>query len=73
MDSMLQNFSGQFHLLGASFSDRESHTVGGLVTARLRRIPRTGDHIEESEWRIVVEEASERVAVRLRVESTHHS
>ena len=60
-------------VLGASFPDRESHTVGGLVTARLRRIPRAGDHIEESGWRIVVEEASDRVAVRLRVESTHHN
>ncbi len=72
MDSRVR-ISEANDVLGASFSDRESHTVGGLVTARLRRIPRAGDHIEESGWRIVVEEASDRAAVRLRVESTHHN
>ncbi|MDP7357208.1 MAG: transporter associated domain-containing protein, partial [Pseudomonadales bacterium] len=72
MDSRVR-ISEANDVLGASFPDRESHTVGGLVTARLRRIPRAGDHIEESGWRIVVEKASDRAAVRLRVESTHHN
>ena len=55
-------------VLGVSFSDREAHTVGGLVTARLRRIPRVSDSIEEAGFRITVEEATERSAISLRVE-----
>jgi putative hemolysin len=51
-----------------NFSDREAHTIGGLVTARLRRIPKVGDSIEEAGFRIVVEEASDRVPIRLKVE-----
>ncbi len=54
-------------ILGASFSDREAHTVGGLVTARLRRIPKVGDDIEEAGFRIIVVEASDRAAIQLRV------
>ena len=56
-------------VLGLSLSDREAHTVGGLVTARLRRIPVQGDNIEEAGFRITVDEASDRAVVRLRVES----
>ena len=33
-------------------SDREVHTVGGLMTASLRRIPVQGDNIEEAGFRI---------------------
>jgi len=55
-------------VLGVNFSDREAHTIGGLVTARLRRIPRIGDSIEEAGFRITVEEANERTALRLKVE-----
>ena len=39
-------------LLG--LSDREVHTVGGLVTASLRRIPVHGDNIEEAGFRITL-------------------
>ena len=55
-------------VLGAALSDRESHTVGGLVTVRLRRIPVVGDAIEESGWLITVEDANDRSALRLRLE-----
>ena len=55
-------------VLGVNLSDREAHTVGGLVTARLRRIPRIGDNIEEAGFRITVEDASERSALRLKVQ-----
>jgi len=51
-----------------NFSDREAHTIGGLVTARLRRIPKADDSIEEAGFRITVEEANERTALRLKVE-----
>ena len=56
-------------VLGLGLSDREVHTVGGLVTARLRRIPVQGDNLEEAGFRITVDEASDRAVVRLRVES----
>jgi len=46
----------------------ETHTIGGLVVARLRRIPVEGDSITESGYRFTVEEATERSIVRLRVE-----
>ena len=35
-------------------SDREVHTVGGLMTASLRRIPVQGDNIEEAGFRITL-------------------
>ena len=55
-------------VLGVNFSDREAHTIGGLVTARLRRIPKVGDSIEEAGFSITVEEANERMATRLKVQ-----
>jgi len=56
-------------VLGVHLSDRDAHTVGGLVTARLRRIPKMGDFIEEAGYLFVVEAANERSPVRLRVKS----
>jgi len=53
--------------LRAPFSDREAYTIGGLVTARLRRIPIVGDSIEDSGFSIRVEKASDRVALLVRV------
>jgi len=58
-------------VLGVHLSDRDAHTVGGLVTARLRRIPKVGESIEESGFHILVEEASERAPLRLRVHPVH--
>ena len=55
-------------VLGVNFSDREAHTVGGLVTARLRRIPKIGDSVEEAGVLLIVEDANERSALRLRIE-----
>jgi CBS domain containing-hemolysin-like protein len=46
----------------------ETHTIGGLVVARLRRIPSEGDSITEAGYRFTVEEATERSIVKLRVE-----
>ena len=48
-------------------SDREAHTVGGLVTARLRRIPHVGDSVEESGLLFIVEKASDRAALLVRI------
>ena len=46
---------------------KESHTIGGLVMTRLRRIPVQGESIVESGYRFTVEEASERTVLKLRV------
>jgi len=54
-------------VLGVHLSDRDAHTVGGLVTARLRRIPKVGDSIEEGGFLFIVEEASDRAPIALRV------
>ena len=42
--------------------------MGGLVMARLRRIPREGDYIVELGFRFSVAEATERSLVKLRIE-----
>ena len=56
-------------VLGVHLSDRDAHTVGGLVTARLRRIPQVGDSIEKGGILFIVQEASERAPLRLWIES----
>lgn len=53
--------------LGVHLSDRDAHTVGGLITARLRYIPKIGDSIDEAGFRFTVEDANERVPLRLKV------
>lgn len=55
-------------VLGASLPSVESHTIGGLMMARLRHIPNKGETIVESGFRFTVTEATERAAVKLRVE-----
>jgi len=54
-------------VLGVHLSDRDAHTVGGLVTARLRRIPKVGDSIEEGGFVFLIEEANDRAPLLLRV------
>ena len=53
-------------VLGVHLSDRDAHTVGGLVTAGLRRIPKIGDSIEKAGFQFIVEEASERAPLTIR-------
>jgi putative hemolysin len=55
-------------LLGTSLPAVESHTIGGLMMARLRHIPRVGESITESGFRFSVTEATDRAVVKLRVE-----
>ncbi len=55
-------------VLGISLLAVESHTIGGLVMARLHHIPGKGEFIEESGYRFTVEQATERSVVNLRVE-----
>jgi CBS domain containing-hemolysin-like protein len=55
-------------ILSAYLPTSESHTIGGLVMARLRHIPRKGESIVESGYKLTVEEATERSIIKLRVE-----
>ena len=54
-------------VLGVHLSDRDAHTVGGLVTAQLRRIPQVGNRIEEAGFLFVVEDANDRTPLLIRV------
>lgn len=56
-------------LLDIDLPTREFHTVGGLLTSRLRRIPTIGDTIEEGGYRFTVVDATSRAASRIRVEA----
>lgn len=55
-------------VLGASLPIGESHTIGGLMMARLRHIPAEGESITESGFRFSVAEASDRAVLKLQVE-----
>jgi CBS domain containing-hemolysin-like protein len=46
----------------------EAHTIGGLLSHRLRRIPAVGDSIEEDGFRFVVTEADARAALKVRAQ-----
>lgn len=67
MDSRLP-ISEVNDLLGIQLASGEAHTIGGLVSARLRRIPKVGESIIESGFCFTVLEASDRAVVKLRVE-----
>jgi putative hemolysin len=55
-------------VLGASLPIGESHTIGGLMMARLRHIPREGESLAEAGFRFTVAEASDRAVIKLQVE-----
>lgn len=55
-------------LLDIGLPTREFHTVGGLMTSRLRRIPALGDTIDEGGYRFTVVDATERTPTRIRIE-----
>ena len=67
MDSRLP-MSEANEILRTSLPATEFHTVGGLVLARLRHIPKEGEFIIEDGYRFTVVEANERSIVKLRVE-----
>jgi putative hemolysin len=68
MDARL-SISEVNEVLGTSLPAGESHTIGGLLMARLRHIPVQGESITESGYRFTVEEATDRSIVKLRVEA----
>jgi CBS domain containing-hemolysin-like protein len=55
-------------ILGVDLPAGDYHTVGGLVLARFRRIPKVGEEVIEEGYRFIVAEASTRRVDRLRVE-----
>ena len=55
-------------VLGVSLPASESHTIGGMVMAKLRHIPRQGESITESGFRFTVEQATERAILKVKVE-----
>jgi len=61
------SISDAAEVIGVHLSDPDAHTVGGFITARLRRIPKPSDHFEGNGFRMVVEEASDKVVTRLRI------
>ncbi len=67
MDSRV-SISEANEVLGVHLPATEFHTLGGLMMARLRRIPREGDYIVELGYRLTVIEATDRSLVKLRVE-----
>jgi len=68
MDSRLP-ISEANEILGVHLPATEAHTIGGLVMARLRHIPKEGESIVESGFKFTVTEATERSIAKLRVES----
>jgi CBS domain containing-hemolysin-like protein len=46
----------------------EAHTIGGFVSARLRRLAKPGDAIDEEGHRFMVEETDDRTVLRVRAE-----
>ncbi len=67
MDSRL-SISEANEVLEIDLPTTEFHTVGGLVLARLRHIPKVGEYIVEAGYRFTVVEATERAIARLKVE-----
>lgn len=67
MDSRLPIWEAN-EILGIRLPAKEFHTLGGLVMARLRRIPETGESIVESGYRFTVEGATDRAIEKLKVE-----
>jgi CBS domain containing-hemolysin-like protein len=56
--------------LGATLPHTEGHTIGGLVMARLRHLPKQGESVVISGYRFTVEEARGRLVSKLRVKET---
>ena len=54
-------------LLATKIGTAAAQTIGGLVVARLRHLPKTGESIVEHGFRITVEEATDRAIKRVRV------
>lgn len=54
-------------ILYTQFPAEEAHSIGGLIVARLRKIPNEGDTIEEQGYQISVVEADNRSIIKVRM------
>jgi len=55
-------------ILGVHLPTTDSHTIGGLILARLRHIPKEGEFISELGYRFTAIEVTERAILKVRVE-----
>ena len=55
-------------ILQVTMPGGESYTIGGMMMARLRHIPREGESVLEQGFRFTVEKATERSILRIKVE-----
>ncbi len=67
MDSRLP-VSEVNEVLGISLPTSEFHTLGGLLLAKLKRIPEQDEFLVESGYKFIVNQVSERAIVKVRVE-----
>ena len=67
MDSRLP-VSEVNEVLGISLPTSEFHTLGGLLLAKLKRIPEQDEFLIESGYKFIVNQVSERAIVKVRVE-----
>jgi CBS domain containing-hemolysin-like protein len=58
-------------LLATTITTTAAHTIGGLIVARLRHVPRMGESINEEGYEFAVEEATDRAVTRVRVARIH--
>jgi len=56
-------------LLALNLSSAEYHTVGGMVMSRLGHLATPGEWFNEAGYRFTVEEATERVVLKVRIEA----
>lgn len=64
----LQPIADLNETLDIDLPTREYHTVSGLMTARLHRIPQPGDSVVEGGLRFTAETCDERMALKVRIE-----
>jgi CBS domain containing-hemolysin-like protein len=55
-------------VLGLNLSQTDYRTIGGLLLANLRHIPKTGEYVVDSGYRFTVEEATEKEVVTVRAQ-----
>lgn len=55
-------------LIGSNLPTAEFHTLGGLLLARLRHIPKAGESVSDKGYTFTVEEATERAVQVVKVE-----
>ncbi len=55
-------------VLGINLAPNEAHTLGGLMVARLRHIPKQGESVVESGYLFTAEQVTDRAVSKVRVE-----